>query len=75
MPKDGQNDNGPGGGPNNYLKFTGVAFQMAAVIGIFTYAGLKIDESAQHTTKWVTAIFSLAGVFVSLYIIIKSLKN
>ncbi|HVW95475.1 MAG TPA: AtpZ/AtpI family protein [Mucilaginibacter sp.] len=60
---------------NNYLKFTGMGFQMLATIGIFTYAGYKIDESAHHTTKWVTAVLSLTGVFVSLYLVIRSLKN
>jgi len=75
MPTDQQKSDGAGGGPNNYMKFTGIAFQMVAVIGLFAYAGLKIDESAQHSTKWVTAILSLVGVFISLYIIIKSLKN
>jgi hypothetical protein len=64
-------DNGPG----NYAKFTGIAFQMIAIIGIFAYAGYKIDQSAQHQTKWVTAMLSLIGVFISMYIIIKSLKN
>ena len=60
---------------NNYLKFTGMGFQMLATIGLFTFIGYKIDESAQHTTKWVTAILSLAGVFVSLYLVIRSLKE
>ncbi|MES2109601.1 MAG: AtpZ/AtpI family protein [Bacteroidota bacterium] len=60
---------------NNYLKFTGMGFQMLATIGLFTFIGYKIDESAQHTTKWVTAILSLTGVFVSLYLVIRSLKE
>jgi len=60
---------------NNYLKFTGMGFQMLATIGLFTYAGYKIDESAHHTTKWVTAVLSLTGVFVSLYLVIRSLKE
>jgi hypothetical protein len=68
-------NNNPDKGFNNYAKFTGIAFQMIAVIGIFTYAGYKIDEAAHHTTKWFTAILSLTGVLVSIYIIIKSLKN
>jgi len=60
---------------NSYAKFTGLAFQMVAIIGVMTYAGYKIDESAAHTTKWVTVIFSLAGVFISLYLVIRSVKN
>lgn len=60
---------------SNYAKFTGLAFQMIAIIGGMTYAGYKIDESAAHATKWVTVIFSLAGVFISLYVVIKAVKN
>jgi len=59
----------------NYAKFMGIAFQMLAIIGIFTFAGYKIDESAGHATKWVTAVMSLIGVFISLFIIIRSIKN
>ncbi len=59
----------------NYAKFIGVAFQMLVIIGLFTFIGYKIDESAAHTTKWVTAILSLVGVFISLFIVIRSLKS
>jgi F0F1-type ATP synthase assembly protein I len=59
----------------NYGKFISIAFQMLAIIGIFTFAGYKIDEAAAHATKWVTAVMSLLGVFISLFIIIRSLKS
>ena len=59
----------------NYAKFVGVAFQMMVIIGAFTYAGYKIDEGAGHQTKWVTATLSLIGVFISLFIVIRSLKS
>ena len=60
---------------NNYLKFSGVAFQMIVIIGIFAFAGYKIDASAHHTVKWVTAVLSLTGVFISLYVVIRSIKE
>ncbi|ASU32855.1 AtpZ/AtpI family protein [Mucilaginibacter xinganensis] len=72
MAKDEQNGNK---GMSNYAKFTGIAFQMIAIIGVFTYAGYRLDESAQHTTKWLTAALSLLGVLLSIYIVIKSLKD
>ena len=62
-------------GTNSYLKYSGMGFQMIATIGIFTYAGYKIDQAANHQTKWVTAVLSLIGVFVSLYLVIRSVKN
>ena len=60
---------------NAYVKYSGLGFQMIAVIGVFAFAGYKIDESAHHQVKWVTAALSLIGVFISLYIVIVSLKK
>jgi F0F1-type ATP synthase assembly protein I len=60
---------------NAYAKYTSLAFQMIVIIGIFAFAGYKIDEAAHHDTKWVTAALSLAGVFISLFIVIRSVKS
>jgi putative F0F1-ATPase subunit (Ca2+/Mg2+ transporter) len=60
---------------NAYVKYSGMGFQMIAIIGVFAFAGYKIDAAAHHEVKWVTAALSLAGVFISLYIVIVSLKK
>jgi len=60
---------------NNYIKYTGIAFQMIAIIGVFTFIGYQLDTRAAHSTLWVTALLSLTGVFISLYLVIKSLKD
>jgi len=73
MAKNEQDDLGNEG--NAYAKFTGLAFQMIAIIGVMAYIGYKIDASAGHTTKWVTAAMSLIGVFISLYLVIRSVKS
>ena len=70
--EDDENDNNP---LNAYAKYSGLGFQMIAIIGVFTFAGYKIDESALHEVKWATAALSLIGVFISLYIVIVSLKK
>ena len=76
MAADKQNENpGDDKQTNSYLKFTGMAFQMVGIIGVFAFAGYKIDESANHSTKWVTAALSLIGVFISLYLVIRSIKE
>ena len=59
----------------SYAKYSALGFQMIAIIGVFTFIGYKIDESAAHDTKWITAIFSLIGVFASLFIVIRSVKS
>ena len=60
---------------NAYVKYIGLGFQMIGIIGVFAFAGYKIDESAHHQVRWVTAMLSLVGVFISLYIVIVSLKK
>jgi len=67
-------DNG-GNEAGNLAKFSGIAFQMIGIIGVFAYAGYKIDEANHHNVKWVTAALSLTGVFISLYIVIRAVKN
>jgi F0F1-type ATP synthase assembly protein I len=70
-----ENDQKETGGTNTYLKFTGVGFQMIAIIGVFAYVGYRIDKSAHHTTQWVTAMLALIGVFIALYVVIRALKD
>ena len=70
-----KNEQNIGNDKSALAKFTGIAFQMVAVIGVFAFAGYKIDQAAGHQTKWATAILALIGVFISLYIVIKSIKS
>jgi ATP synthase protein I len=58
-----------------YAKYSAIGFQMIAIIGVFAFIGYKIDASANHETQWVTALLSLIGVFISLYTVIRSIKN
>ncbi|MGI4021278.1 MAG: AtpZ/AtpI family protein [Janthinobacterium lividum] len=60
---------------NNYIKYSGMGFQMIVILGIFSFTGYKIDQYLHHQVQWVTAIMALTGIFVSLYIVFKSLKS
>lgn len=60
---------------SSYAQYGGMAFQMIAIIGIFAFAGYKIDHSRSAKTPIFTAVLSLLGVCISLYIIIRSIKN
>jgi predicted MFS family arabinose efflux permease len=76
MPENEHKDKpGPSSGASSYLKYSAAGFQMIAVIGFFTYIGYRIDKSAHHTTQWVTAMLSLIGVFMALFIVIRSLRS
>ena len=59
----------------SYAKYSALGFQMIAIIGVFAFIGYKIDAANNHETQWVTALLSLIGVFISLFIVIRSVKN
>ena len=60
---------------NDYIKYTGIAVQMIVIIGVLTYAGYEIDRRGEHKTPWATVVLSLSGVFIALYLVIKSVKE
>ena len=59
----------------NYARYTGIGFQMIAVIGLFTFIGYKIDQSRESSQPIFTAVLSLIGVCVALYQVVRSLKT
>lgn len=67
-------DNSEGQSFSNFAKFTGVAFQMMAIIGGSAYIGYKIDQYYDHKVQYLTAIASVLGVFLSIYQTIRKLK-
>lgn len=56
---------------NTYLKFSGVAFQMIAIICIFSYFGVWLDGKFPNNYSAYTIVFSLTGVIFAMYLIIK----
>ncbi len=55
--------------------FSGIAIQMGVTIGLGAFVGVKLDESYPNRYSAFTVIFSLLGVFISLYALIKQLQN
>ena len=56
---------------NTYLKYSGMAFQMGATIGIGTWAGVELDDWMQFETPVFTLILSLFSVIAALYLVLK----
>ena len=54
-----------------YFKYSAMAFQMAATIGLFAFAGYKLDEHFRLKPPYATIVLSLLGVGISLYTVIK----
>jgi len=61
----------PNKGLNEYAKYSGIAFQMIAIIGLTTWGGIKLDELSGFSNPVFTIILSLLGVFAAIYIAIR----
>ena len=62
-------------GLNNYIKYSTLAFEMGAIIGLGTWAGVSLDGYFSLKTPIFTIILSLFSVFGSLYFVIKKVQN
>ena len=56
---------------NSYVRYSGMGFQMVAIILLFYWAGSKLDERSGTEKPVYTAILTVLGVFAGLYIAIK----
>ncbi|WP_343533649.1 AtpZ/AtpI family protein [Pedobacter sp.] len=59
----------------SYAKYTGLAFQMMATIGVFAFIGYKIDEHQGIENFLFTALLGIVGVAASLYQVVRSLSK
>ena len=69
--KKGKNDSQGQAGLNDYLKYAGMGVQMLAIIGIFAWAGIKLDARSSSDSSIYTAILSLLGVIIGIYTVLK----
>lgn len=58
---------------NVYLKYSGLAFQLAATIGVGAFIGFKLDEWANFEKQYLTALFAILFTLAGLYIALKDL--
>ena len=59
---------------NAILKYSGLAFQMIALVLIFTYGGYKLDQYLGLKIPVFTIVFILAALFGYLYKLMRDLK-
>lgn len=55
--------------------YSGMGFQMIAVIGVFIFIGNYLDKNNGNEKPIFTALLGLLGVGVSLYQVIRSLTK
>lgn len=57
--------------PNEFLRYSGMATQMIAIILASVFGGIKADEYFGNEKPILTAILTVFGVFLSIYFVIK----
>lgn len=60
---------------NSYMKYSGMAFQMIAIIFAITYIGKRLNDHWELDPPYVTALFALIGVLAALYLTLKDIIN
>jgi len=56
---------------NSYLKYSGMAIQMAVIITLGVFGGKKLDQFFNLNQPVFTLVLSLFAVFATIYISIK----
>lgn len=59
--------------PNAVLKYSGMAFQMAIILGLGVYAGMKLDEHFGNETPYLTALCAIIAFPIAFYVPLKDL--
>ena len=60
---------------NKWLAFVNIPIQIGVIIFGFTYFGIWLDERLKNQSNLFTIVFSLVSVFISLYNILRQVKN
>lgn len=58
---------------HDYARYSGLAFQMIAIILAGVYAGYRLDKYAGTSRPWFTALFAVLSVALSVYFSIRDL--
>ncbi len=60
---------------DNYLKFSGLAFQMIFIMGLAAWGGHTLDKYLEFKIPVFTVIFAIISLVGILYSLIKSLTG
>jgi F0F1-type ATP synthase assembly protein I len=58
-------------GIKDFARYSGLAFQMAGIILLTVWGGIKLDKLAGFEKPVFTIILSLLGVFAAIYTAVK----
>ncbi|CAM3368081.1 AtpZ/AtpI family protein [Aquirufa ecclesiirivi] len=60
---------------NSYQKYIGAAFQMLVTILLGVWLGRYLDGYFQFEKPWLTIVFSLGSIAISMVALIRSLPK
>lgn len=60
---------------NSYARYTGIAFQMIAIILVGVFGGIKLDELVKWEFPVFTLVLILLAVIASMVYVIKDLTR
>ena len=75
MPTNNQKTNSKKKQLNDYVRYSAMGFQMAAIIFLCTWGGKKLDEVLELETPIFTLLLSLGSVVLSMYYFIKGISK
>ena len=61
--------------PNKWLQLINIPIQMGIVIFLFAYLGRWLDEHYENTDNPNSKIFTIIGVFLALYNVIRQVNQ
>lgn len=53
-------------GSHEVLKYSGMAFEMFVIMGVFVFAGSKLDERFSAEKSWFTILGAILGITVAM---------
>ena len=56
---------------NSYARFSGIAIQMIAIIGLGTFAGLKLDNTYPNKYNLFSVVLSFTSVILAIVLVVK----
>lgn len=59
----------------NVALLSGIAFEMGAIIYLAAQGGIWLDEKYQNEKRIYTAIATIIGVAISLWVVLRQIKN
>ena len=59
----------------DYVKYSGLAFQMCFVIGLAVWGGMALDDKFMNGKPVFVLILAFVGIGASMYLLVKSLPK